>query len=121
MVDDSSREEEEEERRTREIQERKELQKHQMEIFGCCSPDLSFPLPSRKRYESKDVFIAQNFPRVPLDKSEGVVKHRDFLWRCGSIALSTEQVRTKTLETHAESHFGGNAFHQPSIRPNHRP
>jgi len=30
--------------------------------------------------------------RVALDKSEGVVKHRDFLWRCASIAFSSEQV-----------------------------
>jgi hypothetical protein len=63
VVNDWNRDEEE--RRAREIKERRELQQHQMEIFGCCSPDLSFPLPSWKRCESKDVFIAQNFPRVP--------------------------------------------------------
>jgi hypothetical protein len=43
LVDDSSREQQE--RRTREIKEWKELQEHQMKLYGCCSPDLSFNLP----------------------------------------------------------------------------
>jgi hypothetical protein len=47
----------EEERRAREIEERRELQKYQMERYGCCSPDLDFP--AFKQYESKDAGIGQ--------------------------------------------------------------
>jgi hypothetical protein len=50
----------EEERRLREIEERKELQKYQMERYGCCSPDLDFNPPTRKPYESKDIENAES-------------------------------------------------------------
>ena len=50
----------EEERRLREIEERKELQKYQMERYGCCSPDLDFNPPTRKPYESNDVENAES-------------------------------------------------------------
>ena len=40
---------------------------------------------------------------------------------CRGTAFSPERLRTKALEISRESPTGGRSFHQPSIRPEHRP